>query len=114
VREIAQLAGPIGVAVVFVGALQRAQERACAYLTLASDHAADAAKILGVRTVVPVHYEGWAQLHAGADQLRSTFAGNGVSDGACQTRSEDRTMKPNHEQLLACSRRTAGRSNENV
>jgi L-ascorbate metabolism protein UlaG (beta-lactamase superfamily) len=115
VREIARLAGPIGVAVVFVGALQRAQER------LRVSHAGQRSRRRCREDprrpqVVPVHYEGWAQLHAGCRpaprgvrrqrRIRSTRAG--------QTRSEDRAMKPNHEQLLACSHRTTGRSNENV
>ncbi len=39
-----------------------------------------AAKILGVRTVVPVHYEGWTHFKQGADWLRGAFGGNGVSD----------------------------------
>jgi L-ascorbate metabolism protein UlaG (beta-lactamase superfamily) len=47
---------------------------------LSSDHAADAAKILGVQTVVPVHYEGWAHFTQGAEQLRAAFAGNSVTD----------------------------------
>ncbi len=80
VREIAQLAGPIGVAVVFVGALQRAQERACAYLTLASDHVADAAKILGVRRLCRFITSAGRNFTQGADRLRGAFGGNGVSD----------------------------------
>ncbi|MGO9901151.1 MAG: MBL fold metallo-hydrolase [Solirubrobacteraceae bacterium] len=80
VREIAQRAVPVGVAVLFVGAVQRGQECGCEYLTLSGDHAADAAKILGVRTVVPVHYEGWTHFTQGAERLRGAFGGNCVSD----------------------------------
>jgi L-ascorbate metabolism protein UlaG (beta-lactamase superfamily) len=80
VREIADRAGPIGVAILFAGAVQRPSELDCAYLTLSSDHAADAAKLLGVHTVVPLHYEGWTHFTQGARELRSAFAGNGISD----------------------------------
>ena len=80
VREIAERAGPVGVAVLFAGAVQRASELDCAYLTLSSDHAADAAKILGVHTVVSLHYEGWTHFTQGPRELRAAFAGNGISD----------------------------------
>ncbi len=39
-----------------------------------------AAKILGVCTVVPVHYEGWTHFKQGADRLRGAFGGDAVSD----------------------------------
>ncbi|MGO9976153.1 MAG: hypothetical protein ACLP01_25795 [Solirubrobacteraceae bacterium] len=39
-----------------------------------------AAKILGVRTVVPVHCEGWTHFKQGADRRCAAFVGNGVSD----------------------------------
>ena len=80
VREIADRAGPVGVAILFAGAVQRPSELDCAYLTLSSDHAADAAKLLGVHTVVPLHYEGWTHFTQGAHELRAAFAGNGISD----------------------------------
>jgi L-ascorbate metabolism protein UlaG (beta-lactamase superfamily) len=51
-----------------------------AYLTLSSDFAAEAAKILGARVVFPVHYEGWTHFTQGEDTLRSSFAGCGVAD----------------------------------
>jgi L-ascorbate metabolism protein UlaG (beta-lactamase superfamily) len=80
VRNISERAGAVGVAVLFAGAVQISQRFDGAYLTLSSDHAADAAKILGVRAVVPVHFEGWTHFTQGADQLRAAFAGNGISD----------------------------------
>lgn len=51
-----------------------------AYLTLSADHVADVAEILGARVVVPLHFEGWAQLRQGAVELTAAFAGNGLSD----------------------------------
>ena len=80
VRQIAQRAGPIDVAVLFAGAVQLAQRFDGAYLTLSSDRAAEAAKILGARLVVPVHFEGWQHFTQGADALRAAFAGNQVTD----------------------------------
>ena len=35
---------------------------------------------LGVRGVVPVHYEGWAHFTQGAHELRSAFAAAGMTD----------------------------------
>jgi L-ascorbate metabolism protein UlaG (beta-lactamase superfamily) len=80
VRQIADRVGAIDVAVLFAGAVQIPQRFDGAYLTLSSDHAADAAKILGARLVVPLHFEGWAHFTQGADTLRAAFAGNQVTD----------------------------------
>jgi L-ascorbate metabolism protein UlaG (beta-lactamase superfamily) len=79
VRQIVERIGPIDVAVLFAGAVQLAPRFDGAYLTLSSDRAAEAAKILGVRLVVPVHFEGWTHFTQGADALRAAYAGNQVS-----------------------------------
>jgi L-ascorbate metabolism protein UlaG (beta-lactamase superfamily) len=79
VRQIADRIGPIDVAVLFAGAVQLPQRFDGAYLTLSSDRAAEAAKILGVRLVVPVHFEGWTHFTQGADALRAAYAGNQVT-----------------------------------
>ena len=81
VRTIAERAGTIDVAVLFAGAAQRSSLFNGAYLTLSSDRAAEAAKILGAHTVVPVHFEGWTHFTQGADALHAAFAGNGITDG---------------------------------
>lgn len=78
VREIAQRTGPIDVALLFAGAVQLQHRFNGAYLSLSSDLAAMAAAILGVRTAVPLHFEGWTHFTQGADELRAAFAGNGV------------------------------------
>jgi hypothetical protein len=80
VRAIAERAGPVGVAVLFAGAVQRAYRFDGAYLTLSSDRAAMAAEILGARAVVPLHFEGWTHFTQGADALRAAFAGNAIGD----------------------------------
>jgi L-ascorbate metabolism protein UlaG (beta-lactamase superfamily) len=80
VRAIAKKAGDIDVAVLFAGAVQRSHRFDGAYLTLSSERAAEAAKILGVRAVVPVHFEGWTHFTQGPDALRAAFAGNQLTD----------------------------------
>jgi L-ascorbate metabolism protein UlaG (beta-lactamase superfamily) len=80
VRVIAERFGPVDVAVLFAGAVQRDDEFNSAYLTLSSDRAAEAARILGARRVVAVHFEGWTHFTQGAEQLRAAFAGNEVLD----------------------------------
>jgi L-ascorbate metabolism protein UlaG (beta-lactamase superfamily) len=80
VRAIADRFAPVGVAVLFAGAVQLRHRFDGAYLTLSSDRAAEAAKILGAKTAIPVHFEGWAHFTQGADALGAAFAGNGVAD----------------------------------
>ncbi len=80
VRAIAERVGEIDVAVLFAGAVQLAHRFDGAYLTLSSDRAAEATKLLGVRAALPVHFEGWTHFTQGARELRAAFAGNGVSD----------------------------------
>jgi L-ascorbate metabolism protein UlaG (beta-lactamase superfamily) len=80
VRSIAERADGVGVAVLHAGAVQVAHLFDGAYLTLSSERAAEAAKILGVRAVVPVHFEGWTHFTQGADALRAAFAGNQLTD----------------------------------
>ena len=79
VRQIADRIGAIDVAVLFAGAVQVPMLDE-AYLTLSSDRAAEATKVLGVRATIPVHYEGWRHFTQGAEALRAAFAGNGIAD----------------------------------
>jgi L-ascorbate metabolism protein UlaG (beta-lactamase superfamily) len=80
VRAIADRVGPVDVAVLFAGAVQRTYRFDGAYLTLSSDRAAMAAQILRARAVIPVHFEGWTHFTQGAEALRAAFAGNGITD----------------------------------
>jgi L-ascorbate metabolism protein UlaG (beta-lactamase superfamily) len=80
VRAIAERAGPIDVAVLFAGAVSVPYRFEGAYLTLTSERAAQAAEILGVRAVVPVHFEGWTHFTQGAQALRAAFTGYGIGD----------------------------------
>jgi L-ascorbate metabolism protein UlaG (beta-lactamase superfamily) len=80
VRTIAERCGPLPIAVLFAGAVQILRRFDGAYLTLSSDRAADAAKILGARVVVPAHFEGWSHFTQGASELHAAFTGNGIAD----------------------------------
>jgi L-ascorbate metabolism protein UlaG (beta-lactamase superfamily) len=79
VRRIVARSGEIPIAILNAGAVQLSKFDG-AYLTLSSDHAADAAKILGARVVIPLHFEGWSHFTQGAAQLESAFRGNGIGD----------------------------------
>ncbi|MGB0095355.1 MAG: hypothetical protein WBP81_22810 [Solirubrobacteraceae bacterium] len=48
-------------------------------MTLPAARAANAARILGARHVIPVHFEGWAHFSQGAAELRAAFAQAGVA-----------------------------------
>jgi L-ascorbate metabolism protein UlaG (beta-lactamase superfamily) len=80
VRTIVDRVGAVDVAILFAGAVQLPHRFDGAYLTLSSDWAAAATKLLGVRAVLPVHFEGWTHFTQGARELRAAFAGNSVSD----------------------------------
>jgi L-ascorbate metabolism protein UlaG (beta-lactamase superfamily) len=79
VRAIVEKTGELPIAILNAGAVQLSKFDG-AYLTLSADHAADVAKILGARTVIPLHFEGWAHFTQGADELKAAFSGNGIRD----------------------------------
>ena len=79
VRAIVEQTGELGIAILNAGAVQLAKFDG-AYLTLSADHAADVARILGARVVIPLHFEGWAHFTQGADELKAAFSGNGIRD----------------------------------
>jgi len=78
VRAVAGRTGPIDVAVLFAGAART--PLIDGYLTLNAADAAEAAQILGARTVVPVHAEGWAHYTPGVDDLVAAYAARGLPD----------------------------------
>jgi len=49
-------------------------------LTLTSDLAVEAARVLRARLVVPVHFEGWRHFTEGGDRLVEAFARAGLAD----------------------------------
>ncbi len=80
VRTIAERVGDIDLALLNAGAVQVPRRFDGAYLTLSSDRAAEATKLLGVRAAFLVHFEGWTHFTQGARELRAAFAGNGITD----------------------------------
>jgi L-ascorbate metabolism protein UlaG (beta-lactamase superfamily) len=80
VRAIADRLGPIELAILFAGAVSIPQRFEGAYLTLSAARAAEAAQVLGVRAVVPVHFEGWAHFTQGAAELRAAFEEAGLTE----------------------------------
>ncbi|MET9268899.1 MBL fold metallo-hydrolase [Kribbella sp. NPDC003557] len=79
VKEIADRFAPIDVAVLFAGAA-RTTLLDGANLTLTSQDAVEAARLLDAAVVVPVHTEGWAHFTEGPDQFAAAFAEAGLSD----------------------------------
>ncbi|MFJ4674409.1 MULTISPECIES: MBL fold metallo-hydrolase [unclassified Kitasatospora] len=79
VQRIADRVGPVDTAVLFAGAA-RVGILDNALLTLDSTRAARAARILGARRVVPVHYDGWAHFTEGREPLLAAFTEAGLAD----------------------------------
>jgi L-ascorbate metabolism protein UlaG (beta-lactamase superfamily) len=78
VRDIADHAGPVDIAIIFAG---RARSPLMdAYLTFSSDQAAQAAEILGSPTVIPIHLDSWQHLTQEPDAIPSAFARRGLSE----------------------------------
>lgn len=78
VREIAGQVGQVDVAVLFTGAASVAALFDGAPLTLGSAGAAEAARILAARAVVPVHCEGWTHYTEGPASLVEAFGEAGL------------------------------------
>jgi L-ascorbate metabolism protein UlaG (beta-lactamase superfamily) len=79
VRAIADRLGPFDVAVLFAGAA-RTPLVPDAPLTLTSEAAAEATRILGARHVVPLHFEHWAHFTEDGTALTTAFARAGLTD----------------------------------
>lgn len=78
VQEIATRFTPVGVAVLFAGAARVPSIEGA--LTLTSPDAAEAARVLGVQTVVGVHTEDWEHFSEGRADLEAAFAAAELSD----------------------------------
>ena len=86
VREIAERLGPFDLALLSAGAAQTALAGG-AFLTLTSELAAEAVRILGSPQTVPLHFEGWAHYTEGRDTLRQAFE---RADLSCRLRLLER------------------------
>jgi L-ascorbate metabolism protein UlaG (beta-lactamase superfamily) len=79
VRQIADRCGPVDIAILFAGGARTALLEG-ALLTLSSAGAAEAARLLGARHVVPLHFEHWAHFTQGPDTIRPAFEKAGLAD----------------------------------
>jgi L-ascorbate metabolism protein UlaG (beta-lactamase superfamily) len=78
VRDVADHAEPIDIAVLFAGRARTPLMEA--YLTFSADQAAQAAEILGSPVVIPMHVDGWEHLTEEAALIAETFAGHGLTE----------------------------------
>jgi L-ascorbate metabolism protein UlaG (beta-lactamase superfamily) len=79
VRAIARRVGPVDVALLFAGAARTSLFDG-APLTLTSENAAEAARILNAKVVIPLHTRGWGHFTEGPDSVRKAFANAGLSE----------------------------------
>jgi L-ascorbate metabolism protein UlaG (beta-lactamase superfamily) len=78
VEQVAERFGVMDVAVLFAGAARLPGVFDGALLTLDSETAAAAARILSAATVVPVHFTGWRHFTEGGQDLRAAFGRAGL------------------------------------
>ncbi|WP_369203642.1 MBL fold metallo-hydrolase [Streptomyces sp. PU-14G] len=78
VEEIAERFGPVDTALLFAGAPRIPVLFDGALIVLDSTQAADAARILGARRVVPVHHDSWAHFTEGRAELVAAFTEAGL------------------------------------
>ncbi|MGW3952643.1 MBL fold metallo-hydrolase [Streptomyces sp. NPDC004752] len=80
VKEIAERYGSVDTAILFAGAPRFSVLFDDAPIVLDSAQAAEAARILGARRVVPVHHDSWAHFTEGRDELEAAFDKAGLTD----------------------------------
>ncbi|MFJ8085756.1 MBL fold metallo-hydrolase [Streptomyces sp. NPDC096205] len=80
VKEIAERFAPVDTAVLFAGAPRFPVLFDGEPLVLDSAQAAEAARILAARRVVPVHHDSWAHFTEGREALEAAFAAAGLTD----------------------------------
>ena len=80
IGQVVDQFGAVDIAVLFAGAARFPDRFDGALLTLDSALAAEAARMLGARTAVPVHYTGWRHFTEGAAALTAAFAEAGLTD----------------------------------
>ncbi|MEU8947877.1 MBL fold metallo-hydrolase [Streptomyces sp. NPDC048489] len=80
VKEIAERFAPVDTAILFAGAPRFPMLFDGNLIVLDSAQAAEAARILAARRVVPVHHDSWAHFTEGRDELEAAFAAAGLAD----------------------------------
>jgi L-ascorbate metabolism protein UlaG (beta-lactamase superfamily) len=88
VAIVAERFPEIEIAILNIGAA-KVLARGDVFLSLTAEAAAQAAALLGVRTVVPVHQDGWAHFTQGADDVVRAFADADLSDVLLDMRPGD-------------------------
>jgi L-ascorbate metabolism protein UlaG (beta-lactamase superfamily) len=89
VRRIVDRLGTVEIALLFAGRASLAQRFDGAPLTLSSEAAAEAAKVLAARSVLPVHLDGWAHFSEGLDEIRRAFEAHDIADRLAIARPGD-------------------------
>ncbi|HKS43969.1 MAG TPA: MBL fold metallo-hydrolase [Amycolatopsis sp.] len=79
VQQISRRLRSVDVALMFAGAA-RTSLFGGAPLTLTSEAAAGATRMLGARHVIPLHTRGWKHFSEGPDRVRKAFAEAGLTD----------------------------------
>jgi L-ascorbate metabolism protein UlaG (beta-lactamase superfamily) len=100
VRNIVKRVGSIDVALLFAGAARTSLFDG-APLTLTSEGAVDATRILSAKIVIPLHTRGWAHFTEGPDSIRKAFANAGLNDRL-------RMLEPGESITILGRRGTAG------
>jgi L-ascorbate metabolism protein UlaG (beta-lactamase superfamily) len=80
VKEIAARFAPVDTAVLFAGAPRFPVLFGGEPIVLDSAQAAEAARLLDARRVVPVHHDSWAHFTEGREDLKAAFAAAGLTD----------------------------------
>ncbi|BBZ74632.1 MBL fold metallo-hydrolase [Mycobacterium paraseoulense] len=80
VKDVADRAGDVDVAVLFAGAARVPTKERGRPLTLTAARAAAAAEVLGARLVIPAHVDGWAHFTEGEDEFAAAFDQAGIGD----------------------------------
>jgi L-ascorbate metabolism protein UlaG (beta-lactamase superfamily) len=80
VKEVADRIGDIDIAVLFAGAASVPTKEHGRPLTLTAARAAAAAELLGVKSVIPAHVDGWAHFSEGAGEFIAAFGQAGISN----------------------------------
>ena len=80
VKEVAERVGPVDTAILFAGAPRVPGIFDGAALVLDSGQAAEAARLLQARRVVPVHYDSWSHFTEGRDDLVAAFTAAGLAN----------------------------------
>ena len=81
VKDVAERVGDIDIAVLFAGAASVPTKERGRPLTLTAARAAAAAELLGAKSVIPAHVDGWAHFSEGVDEFVKAFdqAGSATS-----------------------------------